>query len=360
MPAASAGGISKKGREMARGIYGSWTTLDLESEGKRFGVLNVPMSTTRSAYGNLQVPLAVIAKGSGPTVLLMAGNHGDEYEGQVSLSRVVRELQPDDLNGRVIVMPAANLPAVLDAARVSPVDGGNLNSSFPGRVDGGPTAQIAHFVESELLPKCVAWLDLHSGGSSLEYLPMAAIHQSEDAALDKRALEALAAFGAPTSVVFRFQHEYAASSAAQRRDVVYIYGEFGGGGTVNPVGVRITYEGVLRALAHFKILRDLGRFKVGPAQRSNRLFDTSVGDTYVATRRNYAFAPVRGVFECFVPLGEWVEAGQPMGCVHHVEEPGREPSVVSFPMAGMLLAKRHAARVEGGDCLGQLALPRAG
>jgi predicted deacylase len=51
--------------------------------------------------------------------------------------------------------------------RTSPLDEGNLNRSFPGDPYGGPTAQIADYIESVLLPQCDFVFDFHSGGSSL-------------------------------------------------------------------------------------------------------------------------------------------------------------------------------------------------
>jgi predicted deacylase len=59
--------------------------------------------------------------------------------------------------------------------RTSPLDEGNLNRSFPGDPYGGPTAQIADYIESVLLPQCDFVFDFHSGGSSLTYVPSALI-----------------------------------------------------------------------------------------------------------------------------------------------------------------------------------------
>ena len=56
--------------------------------------LQLPHSSNVSAYGWIGIPIAVIRNGSGPTVFLGAGNHGDEYEGQITLVRLIRELDP--------------------------------------------------------------------------------------------------------------------------------------------------------------------------------------------------------------------------------------------------------------------------
>ena len=71
--------------------------IDLEAPGKRHGFLRLPHSTHESAYGFIPIPIAVIANGRGPTVLLLAGNHGDEYEGQIALGRLIREVEPAQL-----------------------------------------------------------------------------------------------------------------------------------------------------------------------------------------------------------------------------------------------------------------------
>ena len=61
-------------------------TVDYAAPGKQVGWLRVPHSVTRSAYGVVPVPIAVFNNGEGPRILLTAGNHGDEYEGQIVLN----------------------------------------------------------------------------------------------------------------------------------------------------------------------------------------------------------------------------------------------------------------------------------
>ncbi len=41
----------------------------------------------------------------------MVGNHGDEYPGQVAIPRLARELDPGQVRGRLILIPALNIPA---------------------------------------------------------------------------------------------------------------------------------------------------------------------------------------------------------------------------------------------------------
>ena len=55
--------------------------IDLLAEGKATGFVRVPHSVHRSAYGWIPIPIVRIKNGDGPSVLMQAGNHGDEWEG---------------------------------------------------------------------------------------------------------------------------------------------------------------------------------------------------------------------------------------------------------------------------------------
>ena len=147
------------------------THIDFNANGKQVDWLRIPYSVNRSAYGALPAPLACIKNGEGPTVLLMAGVHGDEFEGQVGLSQLIRELEPQAISGRVIILPMSNFPAAKAGARVSPLDECNLNRVFPGGPTDSVTRQIAHLVETGLMPMADYVFDLHSGGTSLHYIP---------------------------------------------------------------------------------------------------------------------------------------------------------------------------------------------
>jgi predicted deacylase len=71
-----------------------FTDLDFEREGRQIGWLNLPYSPHTDAWGVIPVPAAVIKHGRGPTVLLTGGVHGDEYEGPITLGRLIRETDP--------------------------------------------------------------------------------------------------------------------------------------------------------------------------------------------------------------------------------------------------------------------------
>ena len=188
---------------------------------------------------------------------------------------------------------------------------------------------------------------------------MPAIHRSEDAELDRAARAALRAFGAPISGEFGLQHEYASSTAAQRHGLVYLYGEFGGGGALRRAGLDILEAGVIRTLRHFGVLRE-DRGRAVPTPGDMAFYETVAGADYAATRKCFSFAPANGLYEPLRELGEVVEDGSVLGLLHDVQAIAAPATEIVAPMSGLLIAKRHPVLTESGDCLVQIATPVAG
>jgi len=318
------------------------TTLNFEQDGKQVGYVRLPHSVHRSAYGWLPVPVACIRNGSGPTVLLMSGTHGDEYEGQVTLSKLINRLEPDDIQGRVIIFPMANFPAAKAGLRTSPIDDLNLNRVYPGDPDGTPTLMIAHYVESVLLELADYCLDLHSGGSSLHYLPSAVAGSEEDPEKMERLQELMGKFGAPNSFFFPGGHAGGTTQHACKRQNVIGFGtEMGGSGTVSPDCLKICEAGAERFLHAVGVLKHCS---VPPAETQTRMLHAPNFDYFT-------YAPGEGLFEPVAELGDEVVSGDLAGYVHLPETPGSEPDPVHFSAAGLVICKRIPGRVQRGDCL---------
>ena len=70
---------------------------------------------------------------------MISGPHGYEYEGQVTLSKLINQFKPEEIQGRVTIVPMANFPAAKAGLRTSPIDKQNLNQIYPGDPDGSPS-----------------------------------------------------------------------------------------------------------------------------------------------------------------------------------------------------------------------------
>ncbi len=184
----------------------------------------------------------------------------------------------------------------------------------------------------------------------MAFMPYAQIILSQNEPLNKRALAALKAFGAPLSLIQAFSDEPSMSnSCAIRNNAIHFGTEAGGSGAVNRDGVKLCYDGTLRSLVHLGHLSARNKqIRVPPKPKTVRWIE-------IATRDNYLFAPQPGLFEPKVKLGRMVKKGQLYGLIHFVDDPMRSPVEIHFKISGLVVCMRHPGRCERGDCLGHLA-----
>ncbi|CAN7618455.1 succinylglutamate desuccinylase/aspartoacylase family protein [Aminobacter sp. LjRoot7] len=325
-----------------------WTDVDFDKDGKQITSLRLPFSSDRSAYGTIPIPIVCIRNGTGPTALLISGNHGDEYEGQVALSKLARKLDATELRGRIIILPALNYPAVDAGRRVSPLDQGNLNRMFPGNANGSPTDMIAHYLTEVLLPLADIVIDLHSGGTSLVYLPCCLIRVGKTAAETAQLIELMHVFGTPIGSISDGSGGGGASTlsaTAQALGIPALTTELGGGASLSRAGETLARDGVLRVLKHMGILP---RASVEPAFSTRTM--------RVDGRQAFTYAPVRGIFEPAVAVGDEVQAGDLAGVIHPIAGPSEPVRSVQFAQSGLVACQRAPALTETGDCLFKLVV----
>jgi predicted deacylase len=153
--------------------------IDLDAEGKATGFVRVPHSVHRSAYGWIPIPIVRIKNGEGPSVLMQAGNHGDEWEGQIGLGNLIRALEPKDIKGRLVILPSANFPGGHGRPAHLADRRGQPQPLLPRRPEGtSPADRLLD--RARLLPGFDYSFDFHSGGSSLTYIPSALAPRHED------------------------------------------------------------------------------------------------------------------------------------------------------------------------------------
>lgn len=315
-------------------------TIDLSADGKHVGDLRVKWSDNTVPLGYHPVPISSLKRGVGPVVVMIGGTHGDEFEGPAALMRLVDKLALDDITGQIIIIPGLNAPAVKSSARNSPLDGGNLNRAFPGDPLGGITAQIAYYVETELLPIADAVVDLHSGGKASVFSTCSLATRTKDTDLFARNLALAKAFGLPLIwVLGGFNDTRSLNSAAERVGVPAIATELGGGGGVDPQITNAAEAGLINILHHLGILTG------GIAQTEEpRLVE-------IASADHSLNAQGEGIFDRMASAGQVVVAGQIAGRLHYVTEPRRVSETVSFPHDGIVLAHTNRGYVNRGDML---------
>jgi N-alpha-acetyl-L-2,4-diaminobutyrate deacetylase len=318
-------------------------TVDFQADGVQHGFLRLPHSRDDSAWGAVMIPITVVRNGDGPAALLTGGNHGDEYEGPIALFKLARTLRAEDIRGRVIIVPAMNYPAFRAGRRTSPIDDRNLNRIFPGHPDGSPSERIADYFERYLVPLADVVLDYHSGGKTLDFIPLAAVHELEDAEQQRRSLAALEAFNAPYSLLMReIDARGMYDTAVEAQGKVFVTTELGGAGSASARSVGIAERGVRNLLIHAEILQ--GEI----SHRPTRWLHMPDGC--------FVISEDEGLLEIAVDLGEPVRAGQVVGRIYPIARTGCATVDYRAPLGGVLMSRHVPGLIQTGDCLAVVAV----
>jgi len=318
------------------------SSINLAALGKHIGDLRIKWSDNSVPLGYHPVPIISIKSGPGPVILMFGGTHGDEFEGPSALMRIVNDLQVEDITGQVIIVPGLNTPAVRVSSRVSPLDGQNLNRAFPGDPTGGVTDQIAHYVETILLPFSDAAVDLHSGGKASFFTPCTLATRTKNIELYTKNIKLAEAFGLPLIWVLGAHNDKRSlNSAAERAGVPMIATELGGGGGVDPGITDATEVGLYRLLRNLKVLNG-----DQPNSRSDKIRKMEV-----KSQDHSIFSDGDGIFDRKVNAGVAIQAGQIAGYLHYSTDPKRPSEMVVFPHNGFVLAHTNRGYVNRGDML---------
>lgn len=320
-------------------------SVDLNAPGRHLGHLYIPYSHNLAGWANLMVPIGVVNGGHGPTTLVLAGNHGDEYPGQVAVMRLMRELAVSDVTGRVILIPTLTMPAAKAGTRLSPLDGKNFNRSFPGLEDGTPCEALAHFLTTILFPMADHVIDIHTGGRGVDFVPCAHMHLVPRGPQREAMLAATEAWNTD----FCFLYADIAGKGllpveAENQGKVVVTTEMGGSENVTAQVHALTQRGLRNVLRHLGHLH-------GPASTRQSLDLPPTRWVQALSWEDYRFAPESGIYENIVPLGSCVGPGQVVGAIHFLERPDRPQVEITAQGAGILVATRAPSVVGQGDCV---------
>jgi predicted deacylase len=149
------GAIQLLGEEIAPGTRSKFPVIHDRSFEASY--LNMPVFVGRGAQ-------------PGPTLCLTAGVHGDELNGVEVARRAFSRMNPQELRGTIIVLPAINAEGVRTGNRYLS-DRRDLNRAFPGNAGGSVASIIADAVFTDVLSHCDALVDLHTASNNRANIP---------------------------------------------------------------------------------------------------------------------------------------------------------------------------------------------
>src|SRR5690349_16039244 len=103
-----------------------------------------------------------------------------------AVPRLMTAIKPEELRGRVTLVPVINEPAFRGGHRTAE-DGLDLARTCPGRPAGSITGQIA-FSLPHLIRAAYLYIDLHTGGTRLTVQPLSGymLHRNDDVLAKQR------------------------------------------------------------------------------------------------------------------------------------------------------------------------------
>ena len=269
------------------------------------------------------LPAAIIAgRRPGSTVTIVAGQHGDEWNGIFIAHRLFEEIEPQDLEGTLVILPIANPFAFLQKSRVGIIDQIDMNRSYGRDGERQPTILAASLLFEEICRQSGYVVDLHSGGPG-SYLPNAGIAE--------QGRFSLALHFNTGNVIVAFKDHGTLMAACERHSVAAFAIQVG---RALDVDYRAS-EKVVGGIVNF--LRGVGLISEPPETDQNQ---------QLFTDKQLLLAPESGFITIDVSLGDEVAAGQKAGSI---EPLFKEPIDIIAPEGGRVLYARHEAIISRGD-----------
>lgn len=127
------------------------------------------------------LPISIIkGKTQGPVFTIIAGVHGYEYPPIVATQEILKEINPEELKGTLIIIPIANMASFFTRTPfINPQDQKNLNNAFPGKKEGSITEQIAFFITTNIIAVSDVLLDVHGGDAPEDLLPFVCYYDNQ-------------------------------------------------------------------------------------------------------------------------------------------------------------------------------------
>jgi hypothetical protein len=276
----------------------------------------------------MEIPVHVFrAKKKGPSVLFMAGMHGDEINGIEIIRNLLKEKYFEKLErGSVVVIPIVNVVSFLNSSRDLP-DGRDLNRCFPGTKRGSLGSRIAYDMMNKIIPQIDFGVDFHTGGHEINNYPQVRCVFDEP-----RSVELAKAFGSPFILNSSYRDKSLRKEAANLDKSILVY-EAGESNRFNTIGITEGVNGCLRLMKSLKMLD----------------VSTPKAESITLNNSKWIRAKISGLFRTTKKFGTFVEKDQVIGMVSSPYA-DLEKQLVA-PTDGFLIGINNKPVVNEGDAL---------
>lgn len=277
----------------------------------------------------IDIPIIVSrAKADGPTLLLMAGMHGDEVNGVEIVRRILHNKYNTPIKGTVICIPLVNVLGFITMSRV--VSGGkDINRSFPGSKTGSLASQVAYFLRKEILPHIDYGIDFHTGGARINNVPQLRFDTANPISLD------LAEAFSPRFILNSDLREKSLRKEAGKRNIPFLV--FEGGESLRLVKsiIDVGVSGALRVMKYLQMT------EVDAPDVTN--------EPILLEKSYWVRAKSAGIFHSLARAGSIVSKNEIVG---KITSPYADfEYMIKVPKAGHIIAINNNPIIHRGDAL---------
>jgi predicted deacylase len=272
-----------------------------------------------------------------PRLAVLAGMHPNEVSSMEAALRLKGALAGQLERGTVSILPILNMPGLYEHAQsICPIDGKNINFSFPGRRDGSFSEALAACIIDEWSAGADVFVDLHGGDLREDVAKFVMCQLTGDVTFDSRTRELARCFDADLVVEFQTgqtSNTGRAINALPTRGRYGVMSEAGANGRIDEDSVAFHLNGVLE-IARFLGL--VGGVRV-PRGRANR------------TLRGYEkiHSPATGRFYRDVDVNAQVAKGQRIAVIDDLF--GTRIAEMRAPLPGRVVMTVTHGIVEAGE-----------
>lgn len=290
----------------------------------------------------------------GKTLGITAGVHGCEYSPIMAAQLLINSINPQKLQGVVILVQMANLESFLGRSPyISPVDGKNLNRTFPGDKNGSNTEKVANFITEQIISRANYFMDMHSGDAPEDLLSYSAYYSNSDLPeVSSKGRKMAIALGFEHMVIFntdgkdymkKDRKSLFCSAEAFKRGIPSVDIECGRLGMIEQNSINKIETGVLSLLGYLDFL---------PAPQKN--VETKL--PVIVSNRISTKSKFNGIFYPFKKAGDYVTKGMKLG--HVTNYFGEILQTINAEDDGQLLMIITAPPINRGEDLVVIALKK--
>src|SRR5215468_10036967 len=344
------------GSFMAAGMIWFALAMPVLAQRALFTVGTATAAAGKKADGYIQVPAGmdagtnipvVVVNGAkaGPVLALVTGAHGTEYVSIIAIEKLIRELDPAQVSGTVILLPLVNVASFEQKVpHVNPVDNKSMNRFYPGKEDGTQTERASFLVTKEVVDKSDYLIDFHGGDLDESLRPYSYWVVTGNKKEDAVSKDMVLAFGLDHIIISDDRPKdvqatkYLDNTAAMRGKPT-ITVEAGYAGTAETDDVAALVQGTRNVMRYLKMLPGT------PHPIEHPVWIKALGDVS---------SPVDGIFYPLVKRDSYVEAGRKLGDV--TDYFGKVIFEARAPVSGVILHICAVPSMKKGDNIANIGV----